>query len=188
MSKSSKAIGTLRAGKVPVICGSGSGLGFGVKNTPNRTPKRFAVRPECPNRTWVQFRVQRKWPPNQTRPDCSIPNCKATSTQRGKCVNNMERNPFWYSRGKHIRILKEILPSREGTLFPETRLNIVLSPLSGASRTQSTQTRDIARTGGLYNASREESVGICFVGERRCLSDFFYLVRTSSLLNGISEA
>ena len=40
---------------------------------PHRTPKRFAVRPEGPNRTEFRFGVRRKLSPNRTAPDRGIP-------------------------------------------------------------------------------------------------------------------
>jgi len=51
----------------------------------------------------------------------------------------------------------------------ESSLNKALFPLADVSKTQ---VREIARAGGLHNASREESMGLCFVGERRRFNDF----------------
>ncbi|KAH9997616.1 5-methylaminomethyl-2-thiouridylate-methyltransferase [Russula vinacea] len=44
-----------------------------------------------------------------------------------------------------------------------------LFPLADISKTQ---VREIARSAGLHNAFREESMGLCFVGERRRFNDF----------------
>ncbi|KAF8275127.1 5-methylaminomethyl-2-thiouridylate-methyltransferase [Lactarius quietus] len=51
----------------------------------------------------------------------------------------------------------------------ESSLDMALFPLAGVPKTQ---VREIARAGGLHNASREESMGLCFVGERRRFNDF----------------
>ena len=53
--------------------------------------------------------------------------------------------------------------------IPESSLDKTLFPLADISKTQ---VREIARAGGLHNASREESMGLCFVGERRRFNDF----------------
>ncbi|KAI9446552.1 tRNA methyltransferase [Lactarius indigo] len=53
--------------------------------------------------------------------------------------------------------------------IPESSLDMALFPLADVSKTQ---VREIARAGGLHNASREESMGLCFVGERRRFNDF----------------
>jgi tRNA U34 2-thiouridine synthase MnmA/TrmU len=51
----------------------------------------------------------------------------------------------------------------------ESSLDKALFPLANISKTQ---VREIARAADLHNASREESMGLCFVGERRCFNDF----------------
>ena len=51
----------------------------------------------------------------------------------------------------------------------ESSLDKALFPLADVSKTQ---VREIARAAGLHNASREESMGLCFVGERRRFNDF----------------
>lgn len=51
----------------------------------------------------------------------------------------------------------------------ESSLDKALFPLADVSKTQ---VREIARAAGLHNASREESMGLCFVGERRHFNDF----------------
>jgi len=53
----------------------------------------------------------------------------------------------------------------------ESSLDMALFPLSDISKTQ---VREIARAAGLHNASREESMGLCFVGERRYFNDFLW--------------
>lgn len=53
--------------------------------------------------------------------------------------------------------------------IPESSLDMTLFPLADVSKTQ---VREIARAGGLHNASREESMGLCFVGERRRFNEF----------------
>jgi len=53
--------------------------------------------------------------------------------------------------------------------IPESSLDKALFPLADISKTQ---VREIARAAGLHNASREESMGLCFVGERRRFNDF----------------
>jgi tRNA-5-taurinomethyluridine 2-sulfurtransferase len=63
--------------------------------------------------------------------------------------------------------------SKDQTYFlssiQESSLHKALFPLSGLLKTQ---VRDIARAAGFHNALREESMGICFVGERRRFNDF----------------
>ncbi|KAH9005046.1 5-methylaminomethyl-2-thiouridylate-methyltransferase [Lactarius hatsudake] len=51
----------------------------------------------------------------------------------------------------------------------ESGLDMALFPLGDISKTQ---VREIARAGGLHNASREDSMGLCFVGERRRFNQF----------------
>ena len=51
----------------------------------------------------------------------------------------------------------------------ESGLDMALFPLADVPKTQ---VREIARAAGLHNASREESMGLCFVGERRRFNDF----------------
>jgi tRNA-specific 2-thiouridylase len=51
----------------------------------------------------------------------------------------------------------------------ESGLDKALFPLAGISKTQ---VREIAHAADLHNASREESMGLCFVGERRRFNDF----------------
>jgi len=51
----------------------------------------------------------------------------------------------------------------------ESSLDKALFPLANISKTQ---VREIARAADLHNASREESMGLCFVGERRRFNDF----------------
>ncbi|KAI0306666.1 5-methylaminomethyl-2-thiouridylate-methyltransferase [Multifurca ochricompacta] len=51
----------------------------------------------------------------------------------------------------------------------ESSLEKAIFPLADISKAQ---VREIARTVGLHNASREESMGLCFVGERRRFNDF----------------
>jgi tRNA U34 2-thiouridine synthase MnmA/TrmU len=58
----------------------------------------------------------------------------------------------------------------------ESSLDKALFPLANISKTQ---VREIARAANLHNASREESMGLCFVGERRRFNDF---LGNSSLL------
>ena len=53
--------------------------------------------------------------------------------------------------------------------IPESGLDKALFPLADIPKTQ---VREIARAAGLHNASREESMGLCFVGERRRFNDF----------------
>jgi tRNA-specific 2-thiouridylase len=51
----------------------------------------------------------------------------------------------------------------------ESSLDKALFPLANFSKTQ---VREIAQSAGFHNASREESMGLCFVGERRRFNDF----------------
>jgi hypothetical protein len=51
----------------------------------------------------------------------------------------------------------------------ESSLDKTLFPLANISKTQ---VREIACAADLHNASREESMGLCFVGERRRFNDF----------------
>ncbi|KAF8503655.1 5-methylaminomethyl-2-thiouridylate-methyltransferase [Russula emetica] len=51
----------------------------------------------------------------------------------------------------------------------ESGLDKALFPLADLSKIQ---VREIARAAGLHNASRDESMGLCFVGERRRFNDF----------------
>ena len=51
----------------------------------------------------------------------------------------------------------------------ESSLDKALFPLANVSKTQ---VREIARAAGLHNAAREESMGLCFVGQRRRFNDF----------------
>jgi len=51
----------------------------------------------------------------------------------------------------------------------ESSLDKALFPLANISKTQ---VREIAHAADLHNASREESMGLCFVGERRHFNDF----------------
>jgi tRNA-5-taurinomethyluridine 2-sulfurtransferase len=51
----------------------------------------------------------------------------------------------------------------------ESGLDKALFPLADVSKIQ---VREIARAAGLHNASRDESMGLCFVGERRRFNDF----------------
>jgi tRNA-5-taurinomethyluridine 2-sulfurtransferase len=51
----------------------------------------------------------------------------------------------------------------------ESGLEKALFPLADLLKTQ---VREIARAADLHNASREESMGLCFVGERRRFNDF----------------
>ncbi|KAI9510271.1 5-methylaminomethyl-2-thiouridylate-methyltransferase [Russula earlei] len=51
----------------------------------------------------------------------------------------------------------------------ETGLDVALFPLADILKTE---VREIARAAGFHNASREESMGLCFVGERRRFNDF----------------
>jgi tRNA U34 2-thiouridine synthase MnmA/TrmU len=53
--------------------------------------------------------------------------------------------------------------------IPESSLDMALFPLADIPKTQ---VREIAHAAGLHNASREESMGLCFVGERRRFNDF----------------
>lgn len=61
----------------------------------------------------------------------------------------------------------------------ESSLDKALFPLANISKTQ---VREIARAADLHNASREESMGLCFVGERRRFNNFLgdFLLRTSA--------
>ena len=64
--------------KYSEICGSGFGPGPKDNWTrtgpePDRTPRRFGVRPEGLNRTRFRFRVRKKVPPDRTGPDRGIP-------------------------------------------------------------------------------------------------------------------
>lgn len=64
-------------------------------------------------------------------------------------------------------------PSKDQTYYlssiSESGLDKALFPLEGVSKIQ---VREIARAAGLHNASRDESMGLCFVGERRRFNDF----------------
>ena len=64
-------------------------------------------------------------------------------------------------------------PSKDQTYYlssiSESSLDKALFPLADISKTQ---VREIARSAGLHNAYREESMGLCFVGERRRFNDF----------------
>jgi tRNA U34 2-thiouridine synthase MnmA/TrmU len=64
-------------------------------------------------------------------------------------------------------------PAKDQTYYlssiPESSLDMALFPLADVSKTH---VREIARAAGLHNASREESMGLCFVGERRRFNDF----------------
>ena len=60
----------------------------------------------------------------------------------------------------------------------ESSLDMALFPLADMTKTQ---VREIAHAGGLHNASREESMGLCFVGERRRFNDFLGKVPLLSL-------
>ena len=61
----------------------------------------------------------------------------------------------------------------------ESSLDKALFPLANISKTQ---VRKIAHAADLHNASREESMGLCFVGERRRFNDFLggFLPQTSA--------
>ena len=73
----------------------------------------------------------------------------------------------------------------------ESSLDKALFPLANISKAQ---VREIARAAGLHNASREESMGLCFVGERRRFNDFLGMsllmdehLRNSSCIFGYLE-
>lgn len=64
-------------------------------------------------------------------------------------------------------------PSKDQTYYlssiSESGLDKALFPLADVSKNQ---VREIARAAGLHNAFRDESMGLCFVGERRRFNDF----------------
>ncbi|KAI0256595.1 tRNA methyltransferase [Lactifluus subvellereus] len=53
--------------------------------------------------------------------------------------------------------------------IPESSLDKALFPLADIPKTQ---VREIAHAAGFHNASRDESMGLCFVGERRRFNEF----------------
>jgi tRNA-5-taurinomethyluridine 2-sulfurtransferase len=60
----------------------------------------------------------------------------------------------------------------------ESGLDKALFPLADVSKIQ---VREIARAAGLHNASRNESMGLCFVGERRRFNDFLGMSQVTSV-------
>ena len=63
--------------------------------------------------------------------------------------------------------------------IPETSLARALFPLAPYKKTE---VREMAHTWNLPTASREESMGICFVGEKRRFDDFICVQHSSHLL------
>ena len=70
---------------------------FSVRIYLNQTEpqKRFGVRPRAWTGPWVWFGVRKKWPPNQTKPDPSIPNQKAVPSIHHEHIRWVSSQIIW---------------------------------------------------------------------------------------------
>lgn len=79
----------------------------------------------------------------------------------------------YHPQNHRSQLMRSSDPSKDQTYFlstiSESNLNKALFPLADISKVQ---VREIARAAGFHNASRDESMGLCFVGERRSFNNF----------------
>lgn len=79
----------------------------------------------------------------------------------------------YHPQNHRPQLMRSSDPSKDQTYYlssiSESGLDKALFPLADVSKVQ---VREIARAAGLHNASRDESMGLCFVGERRRFNDF----------------
>ena len=82
------------------------------------------------------------------------------------------------ARASRPQLRRPVDRSKDQTYYlaavPEASLARALFPLAPYKKTE---VREMAQKWGLPTASREESMGICFVGEKRRFDDFIGMLR-----------
>jgi tRNA U34 2-thiouridine synthase MnmA/TrmU len=93
------------------------------------------------------------------------------------CLQGHYARKAYHPQNHRPQLMRAIDTSKDQTYYlssiQESSLDKALFPLADLPKTR---VRDIARAAGLHNASREESMGLCFVGERRRFNDFLSML------------